>query len=329
MRELIFLPPVLLAHDESAARAAQSFVRRAGDEGGRGDRAGVQLRSHQTSDVGDVGHVERADLLGDGGEAVEINGAWIGGCPGNDELGAVLLGESLDFSVVKLLGLPIHAVGDNFVEQAADVDLEPVRKVAAVGQIERENRIARLERGQIDCRVGVRPGMRLHVAAIAPEQLGQPIAGQILDGVHVLAAAVVAFARIALGVLVGEHRADGLQDRLGHVVFRGDQLDRVLLAIHLGQHGGQNLRVGLGDGFKRGARRDAHRYTFAMGSNVLSWQQWPRYPPGHGKSTWGRRVESRKSKVDNQRRRRCGRQSRGRGLSCPLGRGVPLPYPAR
>src|SRR3712207_3859554 len=73
----------------------------------------------------------------------------------------------------------------------------------------------------------------------AEELLGAPD-GQPLNLVDTLAAAVVAPAGVALGVLVGQHRADRGQHRGTGVVLRGDQLDFVdlppLLALDRHRH---------------------------------------------------------------------------------------------
>ena len=53
---------------------------------------------------------------------------------------------------------------------------------------------------------------------------GDRILGMKLDHVDVLAAAVVPLARIALRVLVRQHAALALEDRLGHEVLRRDHL---------------------------------------------------------------------------------------------------------
>jgi len=72
--------------------------------------------------------------------------------------------------------------------------------------------------------------MRLHVCETASEQLGNPFNGQGFGDIDVLAAAIVAPARQALGVLVGEHGALGLEHGAADDVFRRDQLDLVALA---------------------------------------------------------------------------------------------------
>ncbi len=63
--------------------------------------------------------------------------------------------------------------------------------------------------------VGLGAGVRLHVGELGAEQGLDPVDGQLLDHVDVLAAAVIALARVALGVLVGQHRALRLHDRDG------------------------------------------------------------------------------------------------------------------
>ncbi len=71
--------------------------------------------------------------------------------------------------------------------------------------------------------------MRLHVGEIGAEQRFGAVAGDVLDDVDVLAAAVVAPTGQPLGVLVGQHAALGLQHRARHEVLRGDHLQRVAL----------------------------------------------------------------------------------------------------
>jgi hypothetical protein len=56
---------------------------------------------------------------------------------------------------------------------------------------------------------------------------------RVLGDIDELAAAIVALARIALGIFVGHDRALRLEHGAGHDVLRGDQLDLVLLAAEL------------------------------------------------------------------------------------------------
>ncbi|EEF93685.1 hypothetical protein CATMIT_01681, partial [Catenibacterium mitsuokai DSM 15897] len=75
--------------------------------------------------------------------------------------------------------------------------------------------------------------MRLHVGVVGAVELLDPVDRQLLGDVDVLATAVIALARVALGVLVGQHAALGFQHARAGVVLRGDQLDMVFLAAGL------------------------------------------------------------------------------------------------
>jgi hypothetical protein len=84
---------------------------------------------------------------------------------------------------------------------------------------------------------------RLDVGVIGAEQLLGALDGQGFDLVHVLAATVVALARIAFGVFVGQAAALGLHHALAGVVLRRDQLDVIFLALLLGIHRRQQCIV--------------------------------------------------------------------------------------
>ena len=88
-----------------------------------------------------------------------------------------------------------------------------------------EDGVARLQQREVDGHVGLRAGVRLHVGVLGAEELLGAVDGQRLGDVDELAAAVVALAGVALGVLVGQHRAGRLQHGLADEVLRGDQLE--------------------------------------------------------------------------------------------------------
>src|SRR5205085_10220034 len=119
------------------------------------------------------------------------------------------------------------------VEAAGEVDPEPVRQVPAVRELEREDRVARLQRREVDGHVGDGAGVRLHVRVLGAEELLRPVDRELLDLVDDLAAAVVALARIALGVLVRRHASDRLEHARPGEVLGGDQLDLAALPLEL------------------------------------------------------------------------------------------------
>ena len=100
----------------------------------------------------------------------------------------------------------------------------------AGGEIEPHEGVAGLHQREEHLGVGRGAGMRLHIGELAAEQLGHPLDRQPLGDVDELAAAVIALARQAFGIFVGQHRALRFQHRARDDVLRGDQLDLVALA---------------------------------------------------------------------------------------------------
>ena len=90
--------------------------------------------------------------------------------------------------------------------------------------------------------------MRLDVGVVGAEQLLGAVDGQLLNDVDVFATAVVTLAWVAFGVLVGQHRTLGFHHRWAGVVFRGDQLDVMFLALGFLLHRGKQVGVETGEG---------------------------------------------------------------------------------
>ena len=111
-----------------------------------------------------------------------------------------------------------------------------------------EYRVARFEHRHVHAGIGLRTGVRLHVGVLGTEQRLDAIDGQLLGDVDELAAAVVALARVTLGVLVGEHRTLRLHDRRTGVVLGSDQLDVVFLSRKFLLHRNPDFRIDFLDG---------------------------------------------------------------------------------
>src|SRR5690606_23770117 len=104
--------------------------------GGRGDeigvrhRVGIRAAGHQAGVVGNVDHQQRAVVVGDAGQPLEVDMQGIGGGAGHDQLGLVLLGKLLDLGVVEHF-VGVQAVRDEVVQLAGGIDRGAVRQVAA------------------------------------------------------------------------------------------------------------------------------------------------------------------------------------------------------
>src|SRR5690606_34054050 len=140
------------------------------------------------------------------------------------------------------------AVLHGVVQLARGGNAGTVGQVAAVGQAHAENGVTGAEQGQVDGGVGLGAGVRLDVGVVGAEQLLGTVDGQLLDHVDVLAATVVALARLAFGVRVGQHAALGLHHRRAGVVLGGDQLDVFFLALGFLLHAGKEFCIVAGNG---------------------------------------------------------------------------------
>ncbi len=163
-----------------------------------------------------------------------------------------------DVHVDPVVGLG-HAVGRDVVEHPREVEPHAVRQVTAVGQVQAEDRVARGEELLHDRGIRAGAGVRLHVGVLGTEQLLGALPGELLSDVDLLAAAVVPLPGVALGVLVGQHAALGLQDRARGEVLAGDHLQRPALAGRLTVQDGGDLGVDLGQGGVGHAHGALHR----------------------------------------------------------------------
>ena len=199
----------------------------------------------QARDVGHVGHHQRADLVGHGADAGEVDDARVGAGPDDDELRLVRAGLRRQLVVVEPLVVLAHAVRHDVEVLAREVQRVAVGQVAAVGEVHAEDRVAGLQDGQKHRHVGLRARMRLDVGVLGAEQRLGAVDGQRLDDVHVLAAAVVALAGVAFGVFVREDRAGGLENRRADEVLRGDQFQAGILPFDFVPDGVRHLGVGV------------------------------------------------------------------------------------
>ena len=234
----------VVGQDHATTRTAQGLVSRGGGDVCVRDRVGVQTRGHQSGEVGHVHHQVGTDEIRDPAELGEVELAGVRRPAGHDQLRAVLERELLHLSHVDEHVLFAHLVWHDAVEAAGEVDPHAVSEVAAVCQGETEDGVARLQQCEHGGGVGLRARVRLHVGELGAEQTLDPVDGQLLDDIDVLAAAVVTPARVALGVLVGQHRTLSLHHSLRGEVLRRDHLQRLLLATQLRADGRLHLRIG-------------------------------------------------------------------------------------
>ena len=87
--------------------------------------------------------------------------------------------------------------------------------------------------------------MGLHIDERAAEQLLGPFNRQRFSNIYMLASAIVAAARVSLCILVCQDAALGFQNGFADDVFRGNQLNLVLLALQFPAQRRKERRIGL------------------------------------------------------------------------------------
>ena len=176
--------------------------------------------------------------------------ARVGGETRDDHLrflGQRLRGERV---VVDLAVVRADAVLHGAEQLAGEIHLGAVREVAAVIEAHAEDRVARIDQREIGRGVRLRARVRLHVGVVGAEQLLGAVDGELLGDVDEFATAVIALARITFRVLVREHRTLRFEHARAGVVFRGDQLDVIFLALAFVLEGGLEFGVKATDGHR-------------------------------------------------------------------------------
>src|SRR5215212_2764433 len=116
-----------------------------------------------------------------------------------------------------------------------------------MGEVHGKNFVAGIHQRRVGGLVGLAPRVGLHVDVLRAKELFRPLDGDVLDLIYLLAAAVVALARISLSVLVRKDRALGCQDRRRGEVLTRDKLDSRALAFQFAVKRLLDLRIhGLG-----------------------------------------------------------------------------------
>ncbi|MMZ61659.1 hypothetical protein D1872_238200 [compost metagenome] len=118
-----------------------------------------------------------------------------------------------------------------------------MRQVAAMGKVHTKNSVSRLERSQINSKVGLSTGVRLNIGMLRSEQFFCTITSDIFNDVNMLTAAIVTFARISFSVFVRQNRTHSFNNRFAHDILGSDQFNVVALAFQLQIHCFQHCRV--------------------------------------------------------------------------------------
>ena len=223
---------VFLFHEnEAGPGTTQGFVSGGGDEVGDFDGVVVHAARDEAGIVGHVDHEDRTDFGCDFRELGVVDFTRVGGGTGDDHFGFVFAGEFGDLVVVDLVIVFTHAVGHGIIEGSREVQFHAVSQVTAVCEVHGEEGVAWFQHGEVDGHVGLRTGVGLDVGVFGSEEAAGAIAGEVFDDVNVFASAIVTATGESFGVFVREDRAGRFHNGGAGVIFRGDQLQAILLAL--------------------------------------------------------------------------------------------------
>ena len=166
---------------------------------------------HQPREMGHVHHEEGIHLTGDLREGREVEDAGIRAVARYDHLGAELQGALAHRSHVEDAGGLVDEIRLEVIDLAAEAHRRPVTEMTALVERHAEHLVTGGEHARVHRHVRLGAGVWLDIRVLGAEERFGTIAGEVLDLVHHLAAAVVPLAGDALGVLVVEPRAQRLE----------------------------------------------------------------------------------------------------------------------
>ena len=243
----LFVNLLIVAEDQAAPGAPQGLMGGGGHHMGIGHRGRVDAGGHKTGDVGHIYHQVSPHGIGHLAELGKVDDAGIGGGTGHDQFGPAGLGGFQEAVIVDALRFIVQAIRDYMEILSRNIHRAAVGQVSAMGQIHAQNGITGLYQGEKGGKICIGAGMWLDVGVIAAEQLTGTFAGDFFHHVHGVAAAVVAFAGITFGVLVGQARAHGGHHGGADDVFGSNQLNIAAFPVKFLPDGGAYLGVEPGD----------------------------------------------------------------------------------
>ena len=234
----------VLAHeDDTATRTTKGLV------GGRGHYVGIlhrvlqQTGGYQTGRMGHVYHQQGTHLVGYGTHAGIVPLTAVGTATADDELWTMLTSQLLHLVVVHTAGLTVQVVSHGAIQYTGGVHQRAMREVTAMSQVQTHEGVAGFQHGQQHCGIGLSARVGLHVGILGIKELLHTVNGQLLHLVHHTATAVVALARIALGILVGQIRTHGTHHLVTNKILRGNEFHAFQLALVLQFDEFENLLV--------------------------------------------------------------------------------------
>ena len=217
--------------DHAAAWSAEGFMSGGGHDMAVGHRVVEQSAGNESGGMGDIGQQQGPDLVGDATHPSVIPVTGVGGGAGDDQLWPEGHSLLLHFVIVDHTRFLFNLVGNRLVQDSRRVHRGAMRQVTAVRQVETHKGIAGFQAGHQYRHVGLGARMGLYIGIVGIEEVFGAVDGKLLRNVDILAAAIVSFPGISLGIFVGQAGAHGFQYLVADKVFRCNQLESAGLSV--------------------------------------------------------------------------------------------------
>ena len=204
--------------DDTTAWTRQGFVGSGSHDVCMRNRAWINISSNQTCNVRHINEQVSTHAVSDFTHFCPVTNTRVSGETTHDHFWFVSFCQFSQFVVVDFTGC-IDTVRNNIIQFTRQVYRRTVSQVTAVCQVHTQNGIAWLQQRSVYSEVSLRTRVRLHVSVVSTEQRFCTVDSQLLNDIHVLATAVVTFARIAFCILVSQLGALSLHYTWAGVVF--------------------------------------------------------------------------------------------------------------
>src|SRR5437660_2955075 len=162
---------------------------------------------------------QRSTGISDGAHSLKVKDARICAPSPDNELWFFAHRDLLKIVVVDSFRILAHSVGDDLVQLAGEIQFVAVREMPAMGKVESQNGILRLQYGGIGGGIGLRSRVWLHIYMFSVKELFGALASEILDYICEFTSAVIALAGIAFCVFVCEYASGSFQHRFADEIL--------------------------------------------------------------------------------------------------------------
>ena len=220
-------------HDHSASRAPECFVCSTCDDVAMLQWIIEQPCGNQAGGVGDICHEQRTHFISDFPEALIVPFAAVCRSAANDQFRFVFCCLTIHFFHIHPAGLLVDIVMGRIKCQPAIIDRRSMGQVTAMGEVKAEYRITGFQDRQIDGRIGLCPGMRLHVGIFSPKQGLEAFDSYCFNLIYYFTSPIISLAGISLRIFICQARTHRFKDSDRRKVFRGNQLNPFALTVFL------------------------------------------------------------------------------------------------